>query len=58
MMFWLDKPISDKQTARDISHQHAAFCSEFLWTTGLDHQTADIMTSISGISGGIKFKGR
>lgn len=45
MMFRLDKPISDKQTARDISHQHAAFCSEFLWMTGLDSQTADIMTS-------------
>ncbi len=45
MMFWLDKPISDKQTARDISHQHAAFCSEFLGMTGLDHQTAEIMSS-------------
>lgn len=45
MMFWLDKPISDRQTARDISHQHAAFCSEFLWMGGLDSQTADIMTS-------------
>ncbi len=45
MMFRLDKPISDKQTARDISHQHAAFCSEFLWMAGLDSQTADIMTS-------------
>ncbi|MDE7399465.1 MAG: DUF4253 domain-containing protein [Oscillospiraceae bacterium] len=41
----LDKPISDRQTAREISHQHAAFCGEFLWTTGLDAQTADIMTS-------------
>lgn len=45
MMFWLDKPIRDKQTARDISHQHAAFCSEFLWMGGLEPQTADIMTS-------------
>ncbi len=45
MMFRLDKPISDKQTAREISHQHAAFCSEFLGMTGLDHQTAEIMTS-------------
>lgn len=45
MMFWLDKPITDKQTARDISHQHAVFCSEFLGMAGLDAQTADIMTS-------------
>lgn len=45
MMFWLDDPIKDKQTAREISHQHAAFCSEFLWATGLNYQTADIMTS-------------
>ena len=45
MRFWLDKPISDKHTAREISHQHAAFCSEFLGMAGLDSQTADIMTS-------------
>ena len=45
MMFLLDRPISDKQTAREISRQHAAFCSEFLWMTGLDYQTAEIMTS-------------
>lgn len=45
MRFWLDKPISDRRTAREISHQHAAFCSEFLGMSGLDAQAADIMTS-------------
>lgn len=45
MRFWLDKPIRDRQTAREISHQHAAFCSEFLGMAGLDAQAADIMTS-------------
>lgn len=45
MRFWLDEPITDRQTAREISHQHAAFCSEFLGIGGLDSQTADIMTS-------------
>lgn len=45
MLFLLDKPISDKQTAREISHQHAVFCSEFLGMSGLDAQAADIMTS-------------
>lgn len=45
MIFRLNEPVSDKQTAREISHQHAVFCSEFLGMTGLDSQTADIMTS-------------
>ncbi len=45
MQFWLDKPISDRKTAREISHQHAVFCEEFLAESGLDSQTADIMTS-------------
>lgn len=45
MTFWLDAPVSDKQTAREISHQYAAFCDEFLGMEGFDHVTADIMTS-------------